>query len=101
MSTTETDRLHLYEVARRQWDDSAATTLMNLLPPDADKLATKDDVALTTAVLRTDMADLRTEMADLRTEVAHLVREQTRTIMLGNIGMWLSVAGLVVGLRFT
>lgn len=93
MSTSETDRLHLYEIARERWQDNdAARTLMNLLPPDPDRLATKDDLALTTAVLRTEIERQGKEMSDRMTT-------QTRTLLLANIVMWLSIAGVVTGLR--
>jgi hypothetical protein len=81
---------------------------MNALPTDPDRLATRDDLQLLGAGLRTEMADLRTEMADLRTdlrtETADLRTEmvalgstlraefhdattgQTRTLLLGLIG---------------
>jgi len=43
---------------------------MEHLPPAGwSHLATKDDVALSTAVLRTEMADICVEMAELRTEL--------------------------------
>jgi len=46
---------------------------MSLLPADPERFATKDDLAVMTATLRTEMTDLRTElrtdMADLRTEL--------------------------------
>ncbi|MEO9223439.1 MAG: hypothetical protein ABI276_00435 [Acidimicrobiales bacterium] len=117
MTASETDRLHLYEIARERWqDDDAARTLMNLLPPDLDRLATKDDLALMTAVLRTEMAglrgdmrtevsglggELRAEMGGMRGDLLELINQQTRTILLANVGMWLSVVGLIVGLRFS
>ncbi|MEY4633169.1 MAG: hypothetical protein RLZ18_541 [Actinomycetota bacterium] len=49
---------------------------MEHLPPAGwSHLATKDDVALSAAMLRTEMAELRTE---LKTEIADL-RTETRT----------------------
>ena len=72
MSNT-TRRHALYEHARDSWGAETAETLMDLLPPVPDNLATKTDLAVVAAELHTDMADLRTElrtdMADLRTEL--------------------------------
>jgi hypothetical protein len=45
--------------------------------------------------------ELKTEMADLRADTARGFAEHTRTLLLANVAMWLSIAGLVVGLRFT
>lgn len=57
--------------------------LMEHLPPAGwSHLATKDDVALSAAVLRTEMADIRLEMAELRTELKTEIadlRTETRT----------------------
>jgi hypothetical protein len=55
---------------------------MEHLPPAGwSHLATKDDVALSTAMLRTEMAELRTElktdMAALRTDMHKDFRNQT------------------------
>ena len=73
MAVNEAARLHLYEQARRLWDGEAADTLMQALPRDPDRFATKDDVAVLGGALRTEMADLRGElradMADLRGEL--------------------------------
>lgn len=46
MTVTEAQRHHLYELVKSQYDDEAAETLMNLLPPVgwAD-VATKQDLA--------------------------------------------------------
>jgi hypothetical protein len=58
---------------------------MEHLPPAGwSHLATKDDVALSAAVLRTEMADIRVElkneMADIRVEMAEL-RTELKTEM--------------------
>lgn len=67
--------------------DRFAELIMNTLPPNVDNLATKDDVALLGANLRTEMADLRTdlhtEMAGIRVEMRDMTVGQTRTLMLG------------------
>ncbi len=74
MTVDQPRRLHLYEVARERFGTEAADTLMELLPPmDPSDLVTHQDLALTTASLRGEMAELRTElkteMAELRTEL--------------------------------
>jgi hypothetical protein len=69
MSVTPARRHDLFEHARSSWGADSAETLMELLPPDADQLATQQDVLLTKAELRTEMAELRTEMAEFRTEM--------------------------------
>lgn len=82
--------------------------MIKALPPDPQRLATKDDLAVLGSELRAEMADLRTELrtglADLRVEMAELRTEfktemhevttaQTRTMMLGLVG---SVTALAV-----
>ena len=62
MTTDEAARLHLYEQARAVLDDSAADTLMNALPRDPDRFATKDDLASLANELR---AEFRAGNADL------------------------------------
>jgi len=62
MTTDEAARLHLYEQARAVLDESAADTLMNALPRDPDRFATKDDLASLANELR---AELRAGNADL------------------------------------
>jgi ribosomal protein L29 len=80
---TERDRHAAYEALQQAFGDHT-DAVIELLRPDHDRLATKDDLALTGADLRTEMADLRTdlrtEMADLRTEMADL-RTDLRTEM--------------------
>lgn len=52
MTTDEGARLHLYELARTALDEAAADTLMNTLPRDPDRFATKVDLAVLDAHLR-------------------------------------------------
>lgn len=88
--TSIADRHRLYEHARQTWGEPTARTLMDLLPPDPDQLATKADLALTRADLRSEMAELRTElrteMAELRVELHQALADQTRTLVLGAVG---------------
>lgn len=110
MAIDEAARLHLYERARDAWGDEAASTLMHALPRDPDRFATKDDVAVLGADLRTEIAelrgDLRTEIAelrtDLRTEIAEVrgeikasAADTVRTLMFGMIASNATLVGLV------
>jgi hypothetical protein len=92
---TETARRHLlFTEAKRSLGEPAAEVLMDLLPPNADEIATKTDLRVLSTELRgefrTEMAglrgELRTEMAEmrteLRTEMAEL-RTEFRTEMAG------------------
>lgn len=76
---TEIERLELYETAKREVSDRFAELMMTSLPPQPDRLATKDDLAVLGAELRAEMADLRVEMRDLTSQ-------QTRTLLLGLVG---------------
>ncbi len=84
MSTTENERLELYELAKQEVGERFARLMMRALPPEPRELATKGDVALVRSDLRAEMADLRsdlrTEMAEVRTEMAEL-RTDLRTEM--------------------
>ena len=63
MSEVEKDRLALHQKARDCFGEREGDILMEHLPPAGwSHLATKDDVALSGALLRTELADLRTEM---------------------------------------
>ena len=73
MSATEAERHELYELAKRHVNDRYAELMLKSLPPEPDRLATKDDVAFAQAATRADLADVRTElktdMVELRTEL--------------------------------
>lgn len=72
MPLTERERHDAYEALRGTFGEQT-DVVIQLLRPDHENLVTKDDLAVTTAVLRTEVADLRTELkteiADLRTEL--------------------------------
>lgn len=99
MDIDEQQRLHLYEQAREAFGEPAAGTLMQAIPRDPDKLATKDDVAVQGAELRTEIADLRTELrtglADLRGEIKATAADTIRTLMFGLIATNATLVGLV------
>ena len=103
MPLTERDRHDAYE-ALQQAFGAHTDAVIEMLRPDHDRLATKDDLALGLADLRTEMADLRTDLrtemadlrTDLRTEMADLrvqfhtditaaFSAQTRTLVIGLI----------------
>jgi ribosomal protein L29 len=70
--------------------------MIKALPPDPQRLATKDDLAVLGSELRAEMADLRTELrtgiAELRTEMRDMTSGQTRTMMLGLVGSLTALA---------
>ena len=90
MSMTEPERHELYELAKRDVSERFAQLMIKALPPDPERLATKDDLAVLGSELRAEMADLRTELrtglAELRTEMRDMTSGQTRTMMFGLIG---------------
>lgn len=56
-------------------------------PPDPERIASKDDVAVLGADLRTEMADLRTELrTDVGAQIHDATAAQTRTIVFGLFG---------------
>ena len=110
MPLTERERNAAYQALQQAFGDRT-DTVIELLRPDHDRLATKDDLAVGLADVRTEMADLRTdlrtEMADLRTELrtgmADLRMEfnrdittafaaQTRTLVIGLISAVILIA---------
>jgi hypothetical protein len=81
MATDESSRLHLYDCARTTWGDEAAGILMTTLPRDPDRFATKDDLLVLGA--------------ELRSEIAAMGASVTRTIMFGTIASNATLVGLV------
>lgn len=95
MPLTERDRHDAYEALQQAFGDHT-DTVIELLRPDHERLATKDDIG----ELRVEMADLRTvlktEIADLRTEfrtdINTAFAAQTRTMMIGLISAVVLIA---------
>jgi hypothetical protein len=81
MATDESSRLQLYDRARSTWGEDAATTLMTVLPRDPDRFATKDDLIVLGA--------------ELRSEIAAAAATTTRTIMFGMMASNATLVGLV------
>lgn len=82
--STETERHESYEIAKHEVSDRFAELMMKSLPPEPERLATKDD--------------LRVLGAELRVEMRELTAGQTRTLMLGLVGSVtaMSVTQLIV-----
>lgn len=90
MRIDEADRLHLYEVARHAWvDEGAARTLMNLLPPDRDELATKSDIVGVGLALRSEMQEVRADLLG-----------RMNTLLVAMVGMWITLVALLAAARF-
>jgi hypothetical protein len=103
MPLTERERHDAYEALRTTFGDHT-DAVIDLLRPDEQRLATKDDLAVLRAEmaelrgelrgemaelrgeLRTEMAELRTEMAEMglaiRQELHQAIAAQTRTLMI-------------------
>ena len=73
MSTTENERLELYELAKHEVGDRFAELTMKSLPPEPDDLARKVDLAAVHTDLRAEItaarSDLGTEIAAVRTDL--------------------------------
>ena len=69
MTTEASRRLHLHDTARQTWGAEAADTLMELLPPEPDSLATKADVALLRSDVVAFRSSLHADMADFKAEI--------------------------------
>jgi hypothetical protein len=103
MALSERDRHALYEAARAELGETAADTLMELLPPVgwAD-VATKADVeslynrieALAYRELLREVGGLHAEIGGIRDEI----QRQTRTILVSMVGILASAAGLALGI---
>lgn len=90
MPMTEPERHELYELAKHHVNHRFADLMISALPPDPTRLATKDDLAVLGADLRTEMAELS---GSLRAEMRDLTTQQTRTLM---IGLVLSITALAI-----
>jgi len=99
MTTDEAARLHLYELARGAFDESAADTLMNALPRDPDRFATKDDLAVLGNDLRAEIAVLRGDLTvlrhDLQAEIISRNSDLLRTLFFGMVASNATLVGLV------
>jgi len=99
MTIDEAARLHLYELARSAFDESAADTLMNALPRDPDRFATKDDLAGLGNELRSEIAVLRGDLTvlrhDLQAEIIGRNSDLLRTLFFGMVASNATLVALV------
>lgn len=82
--STEIERHELYEIAKQEIGERFAELMMKSLPPETERLATREDLAVLGG--------------ELRVEMRELTAGQTRTLMLGLVGSVtaLSITQLVV-----
>jgi hypothetical protein len=107
MTFNESQRIQLHQALGRQIGEEMAGVLMSSLPPfDWSQVATKDDLkAFATrdemnvkfAELRTEMAalrgDLTSEVSDLRVELYKSLRSNTLTM----VGLNFAIGSLLLG----
>ncbi|MGF1618845.1 MAG: hypothetical protein ACFCU2_13730 [Acidimicrobiia bacterium] len=111
MTTGIRDRDSLYVKLREVLGDEQAATLMGLLPPDREQLATKADILNVKTELKADVAELKADIAVLQSDVAELksamgkfderlwefhgaLRSQTRTFVTATVSSMIGVGGL-------
>jgi hypothetical protein len=111
MTTGTRDRDSLYVRLREVLGDEQAATLMELLPPDREQLATKADVLDVKTELRADLAELRTDVSLLNERMDRMeslmvtfderlwefhgaLRSQTRTFVTATVSSMMGVGGL-------
>ena len=97
MTIAESRRLALVESAKTSWGEDTAQTLMDLLPPDPDDLATKADLAVLGSELRVEMADLRGEVAQLGGDLRAEMGQQTRLLMITMLTTTVTIVLAVLG----
>lgn len=101
MAITEHQRHHLFQRLEEVLGTEEATTLMEHLPPVGwAEVSTKTDLnhhqALTDAAFERSKAELRAEIAGLRTDMERGFREQTRTMVLTNVGTMVAFGSVVL-----
>ncbi len=95
MSTTESERHELYELAKHEVGDRFAELMMKSLPEHPYRLATKDDLLLVEAGLRTDMAEMEIRLV---TRIHDEITSSTRTVVLSLVS---SVTALAIANTLT
>lgn len=89
MPMTEAERHELYEIAKREVSDRFAELMINALPAGPERLATKDDLAVLGADLRTEMVELRLAVSG---EIHQAFRAQTRSLVMALVASVLLMA---------
>ena len=99
MSVDQAMRAEVYLALETIHGKDVANAIMEMLPPaGVPELATKQDLALMSAELRTE---LKGEMAALGERMERLLREQTSRYigwLLGVAGVGVAAAGAIAGL---
>jgi len=100
MSVDQAMRAEVYLALETIHGKDVANAIMEMLPPaGVPELATKQDLALMSAELRTEFAELRTEFAELRTELKGEMAG-LRTELKGEMaGLRTELKGEMAGLR--
>ncbi len=112
MSIDERNRIALHEAARDSWGPEIAGTLMEMLPPGGwAEVATKSDLAVNAAALKSDIAALKAESAtksdlevfasELRVEMAGLgatLERGLRTQLQWTFTMMIGLAAFVTAI---
>ncbi len=88
MSLTERERHDAYEALQTAFGDST-DSVIRMFRTDHENLATKDDVAVATAVLRTEMAELRVQFSN---DINSAFAAQTRTMTIGLVASVILIA---------
>ncbi len=97
MSVTEAQRHHLFELVKSHYDDEAAETLMQLLPPVGwGDVATKHDIARLEQ--RLDRVDQRFDRVDQRFD---RVEERLDTLDVRVAGLQSSFVGWLLASQAT
>jgi hypothetical protein len=104
------DRDSLYVKLREVLGDKQAATLMELLPPDRDQLATKADILDVKTELRSDLKDITTLFSQINERMDRMeslmirfdetlwqlhgtLRSQTRILFTAMLGATIGVGG--------
>jgi len=84
MGVSDARRLEVYEQARAQWGDGPAETLMEMVVPAGQDMATRQDVERSVELIRNELvasrSDLEASIAQLRSDLEASIA-QLRTDM--------------------
>jgi hypothetical protein len=90
-------RLEVCEQARAQWGDGPAETLMELVVPAGQDMATRQDVERSVASLR---ADMEVRFARLEERISGLASKEyvLRVLVIGLLPVYAMLIGLLFGM---